>query len=342
MIVNLSDQIGIMLDSGRWSTRSTAKGSYALAVARVQNWLLGRAKHPVYYAADGIASQAFLHHDGDTRAYFTATTNTKYIGIRVFAEEAPAQGVSTITITPDNGGGTPVSRNFSIDGAYTLRPIMRQFVVPINSTGAQYAKIEWTNAHIIGIVIYEMPRAKLDSDATDTISNPIGSGHAGLDAGRHITDSTTSGPRSLVAGAENAKGAIKRSYTLLNTDDTEAVSYLISTASAWEGIGTGVWGFSSSWKGWELDPLAFRTGETSIVYTAHIRAKKTTGGTSTAYLRLYDSTTTDTAQVTLSTSWTWFSTTFSIGAGLTTYIKPEAYSTSSGDSVEIAAVELVP
>ena len=334
-LIHVQEVPGPALDTQMGAIRQVATGyGLALPVARRLNWLL---------AARGCVIGQYRWPSTVTsissRIYHNASTNCARVGVIAIIERASA-ATGTISFTP-SGGSAETSDHEST--AATTRwgaPSWEAWYhdAPITASGVQYHTISWTDLIVRSLTVFEIPRDWLDT-ASDTMVDRRGSGYAGLEAHRLISEGTSAGINDLIAATASARDATTRHGPGIIIPDGSAWS--LTSSGAWANIADTALGTSDF--GFAHRARYIRAATTSVAYTARIRARYQ--GTGTGDFRLVSGQTSDSISFTsLTSSWAWYSpdasATLDIDCQDDDEITPEAQTTDGTTTVEVSSIQI--
>jgi hypothetical protein len=301
----------------------------AIPLAEMTNWLLA-AKGAVIFSGDYPTTTTAV----SSRVYHRPSANCDRILIIAVIEKASQAG-GTITVTPDDGGGTAVSYTTDTTAASNqfTDPLWQLWVTTADlvDTSEQYHTVVWTDLIVRSLTIMEMPRGLLDP-STDTAVAFRDGANSGLFAGRMITDGSSASMIDIFTGIASAKTATKRNGGGVMFGD--ATPWSLTSSGSWGNIAdpfVGTSGFYFRHKARQVD-----SATSEVTYTGRVRAKYK--GTGTGQLVLSGAKAT-LSFLTLSSSYAWYSGTWNVAADATDLIYPLAKTTDGTTAVAVTAIE---
>ena len=290
MIIHLPEPPGGALDPQRGAIKAPAAAIYSSPLVQRLHWLLGCGPGVIF--AGGWPSGSAME---TRRIYHRPSANATGIVCAALVERAAVQGGS-ITITPDDGGGTALTDSWDVTTATGRFDAATGWDLWIRAayladTAFQYHTVTWSDLCVRKLVVWELPRAALDTASDNALLWRAGS-YAGLEALRMITDSSTAGIPALIAQLDNARGSHKRHIQWM-VADADAWSHTPVVGATWEGIAdkamaTTGFGFLHRAR----DP---RSDDASQSYDVRIYARDDNAGTTTDF-RLASTGTADTVE----------------------------------------------
>lgn len=306
--------------------------------AALLNWLLQVCKQGLIFHGSWGASVTAM----STSIYHCRSVNCNHVLFVALVERSTYAQGGTLTFTPVSGSpitetfydtSTPSSRFPGDSRGWAVYAV----VAPVDHSGFFGHGLAWTNLVVRTAMLMELPSALLDYDDGDTIIESFYGSYAGLQAGRHLTDSPAAGVPALLSATEAARDGTRRHFHPLVVPDGSAWSH--SSSGTWGNMMDGVFGTSNGYIPHEGRQI--RAASTVVNYDARVRARYT--GTGTGDLRIRSGT--DSISFTsLTGSWAWHepdSGALDIDAGTTDQVIVECQTTDGTTDVEVSSIQLV-
>ena len=302
----------------------------AQPLADMVNWLIASKQGVIFSGAWPATVDAL-----SSRIYHNPSVNCDRILVIAVIEKA-AQAGGTIDVTPDDGGGTGISRDMD-DTTATFQftaPIWRVWMetADLVDQSDQYHTVVWSDLIVRSLMVLEVPRGLLDPSSDTAVALRSGS-YSGLLSGRMITDSAVGTWEDILTGIASARTATKRHGSGVMFPD--ALPWSLTSSGAYANIADAALGTVPAF-GFRHQARAVDSATTQVTYTCNLRARS--NGTGLADFKLVG--TKDSFAITsLGSSWAWYTSEIDIAADAVDLLEPDGQTDDGTTAIAVSSIQ---